>query len=565
MSLEETENHSTTVNSGMDDAPRAGEPGSGAEAPKPVGDSPQEASRAFIMAAARNLWLGGAREPEAPKPHTSSGDKRPFPGKDSIAKMKKSLWSNMKKRMMDEPSRREGEKETTVPEAELPAKTVDNKARELAARVQRLTIELAAATRKRIETEEALKKRADDASRALESLPAIQKQNADREQELQNQIEHLKSDLTKVSPDLEQARKQLEEEQARRHELQEQIDGLQKQIQVTTEEREKARQDHEVSALRAQPENEAAGQGTGAAHPPLSDGSLPSGRGPGPDRGPMAPGMPADAPPPKDSYTAYWKLKCLPFESAPDSTFFFESNGHREGIARVLFSIQNRKSLSVLTGEYGSGKSVLCQTVIKRLASDPFKTALISNPRMDALDLTREMAHQFGEDIRGTSRYDILHAFNALLDRCHAANQHCAAIIDEAQVITDPSVLEDLRLLLNHQVGGVTPLTLVFVGQSELNDMLRSIPQLYQRINMKFHVPHLGAGEVRDYVKHRLETAGGTMEIFDEQAVVEVERLSQGNPREINAICDVALLISALSARPRVSVEEITESGKERA
>ena len=98
-------------------------------------------------------------------------------------------------------------------------------------------------------------------------------------------------------------------------------------------------------------------------------------------------------------YTEYWKFKSLPFENAPDPKFFFESKAHREGVTRLLFSIETRKALALLTGDYGSGKSVLCQTVIDRLPPNEFRTALVANPRMDALDITREIAYQLGEDI----------------------------------------------------------------------------------------------------------------------------------------------------------------------
>jgi|GEM_PF-469701 len=402
-----------------------------------------------------------------------------------------------------------------------------------------------------------LDKLKEELKKRTESLQAVQKQSADREKELQDQIEQIKGEAVTASPGLDQAQKQIEEEKARQVELQERIADLEKQVQVATDEREMAiqqlvqeRKNHEAIQQQAQRKIEESIQ-------------PPQGRPGEQAQGGTENVTPVNTQEKSGDYTAYWKLKCLPFESAPDSTFFFESMGHREGIARLLFSIQNRKALAVLSGDYGSGKSVLCQEVIERLAPNQFKTALVANPRLDALDLVREMARQFGEEIQATSRYDIGRAFSSLLDRSRAAGQHCAAIIDEAQVI-ERSAMEDLRLLLNHQAAGVVPMTLVFVGQTELNDMLRSIPHLYQRINMKFHIPHLAAGEVREYIRHRLKVAGGTIDIFDERAVIEVQRLSQRNPREINAICDVALLIASLSGKTRVSVEDVTESGKER-
>lgn len=264
-------------------------------------------------------------------------------------------------------------------------------------------------------------------------------------------------------------------------------------------------------------------------------------------------------------YAEYWNMKCLPFENAPDPKFFFESRSHREAMERLMFVMETHKPLAVVTGDYGSGKTVLCQTAMNKLRTNEFGRAFITNPRMDSLDLTREIVYQLGEEeFTSTSKYEVLHSLNNLLDRHAAAGGHCVVIIDEAQLISDPLVLEDLRLLLNHQSDGRFLLTLVLVGQTELNAVLRPIPQLTQRIGFKFHIPHLEPGEVRPYMRHRLETAGGSLDIFQERAIIEVEKLSKGNPREINALCDMSLLTASLSGKKEVTADDVLEAGRER-
>ncbi len=264
-------------------------------------------------------------------------------------------------------------------------------------------------------------------------------------------------------------------------------------------------------------------------------------------------------------YTEYWNMTCLPFENAPDPSFFFESKGHREAMERLTFVMKTHKPLAVITGDYGSGKTVLCQTAISKLLTNEFGYAFISNPRMDSLDITREIVYQLGdEEFSSTSKYEVLHALNNLLDRYAGAGGHCVVIVDEAQLILNPMVLEDLRLLLNHQSGGKQLLTLVLVGQSELNAILRPIPQMTQRIGFKFHIPNLDRGEVRLYIRHRLETVGASLDIFEELAIIEVERLSKGSPREINALCDISLLTASLSGKKAVTSDHIMEAGQER-
>ena len=264
-------------------------------------------------------------------------------------------------------------------------------------------------------------------------------------------------------------------------------------------------------------------------------------------------------------YTQYWDLQRLPFENAPDSDFFYESEAHQEAAARIGFAVETHKAIALLTGDYGSGKTLVCRTTISRLDPNKFKAAFVSNPRMDALDLTREIAYQLGEDIPTRSKYDVLHAFNNLLDRHHSAGRHCVAFLDEAQLVSDVSVLEELRLLLNYDAKGHFLLTLVLVGQTELREVLHPIPQMTQRISLSFHIPHLAAEEVGSYITHRLRTAGGTKDIFEADAIERIAQATKGNPREINAICDMCMLTASLSGQDMIKVDNVVDAAGERA
>jgi general secretion pathway protein A len=263
-------------------------------------------------------------------------------------------------------------------------------------------------------------------------------------------------------------------------------------------------------------------------------------------------------------YLEYWHLKKRPFDITADPAFFFESKGHQEAIARISFAVETQKAIVLLTGEYGSGKTVVCETVISRLSPDQYKIAYITNPRMDSIDLAREITFKFGEDISSRSIYDVHHALNILLERYAATGKHCVVVLDEAQLIMDSSILEDIRLLLNHQYNMQFIFTLVLVGQTELRDRLKSIPQMTQRIGMKFHIPNMLDDEVPQYIAHRIEVAGGNADIFDKPAVEEITRLSRGNPREINSLADICLLIGSLTGKERIHQEEVTEAWKER-
>jgi general secretion pathway protein A len=264
-------------------------------------------------------------------------------------------------------------------------------------------------------------------------------------------------------------------------------------------------------------------------------------------------------------HTDYWKLDRLPFENVPDPDFFYESRAHREAITRLLFAVESHKTMALLTGDYGSGKTVVCQTVIERLPANEHHVAMVTNPTMDATDLTREIISQLGEDIGVKSKYEVLHAYKDVLERHAVAGRHCTAIIDEAQLIANAAILEELRLLLNVQTSQRACLTLILAGQTELNDMIKSIPQMRQRISLKYHIPHLDNDEVAPYLARRLEAAGGQLDIFDEKALRTIERLSNGNPREINALADLSLLFGSLMQVDRIGAEIVQEAGRERA
>lgn len=263
-------------------------------------------------------------------------------------------------------------------------------------------------------------------------------------------------------------------------------------------------------------------------------------------------------------YLEYWGFQTMPFNNAPDHRFFFESEGHKEAVTRLLFAIQTKKAFTLLTGDYGSGKTLVCETVANQLPPEKYKVAMISNPRLDAVDLSREIAYKLGEEVPTRSMYDTLHVLNNLLERHASTGKHCVVMIDEAQLILNATVLEDIRLLLNNHRAGGFLMTLVLSGQTELGDMLKSIPQMVQRIALKYHIKHLQPHELQPYILQRLKTAGGRAEIFDQTALDEIQRYSKGNPREINAICDLALLIGCLTEASQVTAKEVLEAISER-
>lgn len=244
-------------------------------------------------------------------------------------------------------------------------------------------------------------------------------------------------------------------------------------------------------------------------------------------------------------YLDHWELKEKPFENTPDPRFFFQSNQHREALMRVLYAIHEAKGAALLTGEYGCGKTTLMRTVINEIDHHLFPVILLTNPRWSAEELLREILYQLGADEIPERKNEVLQRINDYLYRNVSNGKHTVLMVDEAQVIDDPMTYEELRLLLNFQLNDRFMLTLLFAGQPELREKIGKLPQLIQRIAVKYHLVPLKEEETAKYIDYRLALAGSMREIFTKDAIHDIYSYSGGTPRKINNLCDLAMAIGA--------------------
>lgn len=212
---------------------------------------------------------------------------------------------------------------------------------------------------------------------------------------------------------------------------------------------------------------------------------------------------------------------------------------------RLLYAVQERKSSAMLSGECGSGKTLLSRIILSRLMNkEEYKVALVVNPAIPLLELLGEIVYQLGgENPAGERKIDILRRLNEILYSASQANKHTVIIIDEAQTIVEDSVFDELRLLLNFQVNERFLLTLLLLGQPELREKIEAIPQFKQRLSLRYHLTTLTEAETKAYIGHRCLVAGKESPPFSEGAYRLIYEYSQGLPREINNICDLSLVI----------------------
>jgi general secretion pathway protein A len=250
-------------------------------------------------------------------------------------------------------------------------------------------------------------------------------------------------------------------------------------------------------------------------------------------------------------YESYWNIREKPFENTPDPKFFYRSPNHEEALMRLYYIIKERKGAGLLTGEYGSGKTVLTRFTVRELSqnSTNYKLALIVNPSLSANDFLKEIIFQLeGRESNG-SKLDMLHSINDILYKNKEEDKDVVIIIDEAQAINSQEMFEELRLLLNFQLNDRFLLTLILVGQPELREKINKLPQLKQRLAISFHLNVLIPDETAHYIEHRCRIAGAEKSLFTEGAVGLIAANSGGVPRRINTYCELALMQAMLDKK----------------
>ena len=245
-------------------------------------------------------------------------------------------------------------------------------------------------------------------------------------------------------------------------------------------------------------------------------------------------------------YLSYYKLNEFPFSLSCEGKYFYESSVHREALGNMLYAIQQRKGMVLITGEVGTGKSFVGNMLRSRLGAGCL-AAIIQNPPESKKQLLRSFAKQIGIKARATmDKLTLEENLQEFLIRLHSRGRLVGLILDEAQELSKTS-LEEIRLLWNWEQDGQRLIQIVLIGQPELRDKLQD-PKwepLRQRIVLSYHLSSLTAADTIAYIHHRLRIAssnGATVE-FSPEALEAIHAATDGIPRLINTLCDNALLV----------------------
>jgi len=244
-------------------------------------------------------------------------------------------------------------------------------------------------------------------------------------------------------------------------------------------------------------------------------------------------------------YKSFYNLQRNPFEITPDPSFLFPTTRHNEALASLYYGVTSHRGFVVLTGEVGTGKTLILRSLLGLLQRRDVAFALILNPTLSPLEFIRYIARDFGLPVGDKAKDELIHVLNGFLLQRHQKGLTTILVVDEAHHLSQ-EVLEEIRLLTNLETSQQKLLQIVLAGQPELDLKLDSheLRQLKQRVALRCNLEPLNTNETREYMRRRLRIAGaaGANEIFSTPAVEAVYRHSRGIPRLINTICENALL-----------------------
>jgi general secretion pathway protein A len=267
-------------------------------------------------------------------------------------------------------------------------------------------------------------------------------------------------------------------------------------------------------------------------------------------------------------YKAFFNLARNPFDLTPDPSCFVPTKRHDEALAVLYYGVRRHKGFVVVTGEVGTGKTLLLRCLLGLLKdSKDVAYAYLFNGRLTSTEFLQYILADFGLPASGKNKADLLIDLGQYLMSRGAKNLTTVLIVDEAHHLSE-DILEEVRLLSNLETDNDKLLQIVLVGQPELDKKLDSIGlrQLKQRIAVRAHLCPLDADETKTYIERRLQISGadpGPSPLFPEEAIAGVYRHSRGLPRLINTLCENALITTYARRLPSVTPEVIEDVAKE--
>lgn len=261
-------------------------------------------------------------------------------------------------------------------------------------------------------------------------------------------------------------------------------------------------------------------------------------------------------------YKQYFGLSRNPFEISPDPYFYHPTPRHNEALANLHYGVGRRKGFIVITGEVGTGKTLLVRCLLSELRKNNIAFGYVFNPLLPVVEFFQYIMADLGLPYSGRNKTEMLLDLNRFLIQRHARGLITALVVDEAQALRS-ELLEEIRLLTNLETSQQKLLQIVLMGQPELEIVLDSpeLRQLKQRVSLRCQLQPLDEPQTHAYILSRLERAGAPPEpvIFTEEALGKIYEYSRGIPRIINNLCENSMVNAFANELRPVTGDMITD------
>ena len=263
-------------------------------------------------------------------------------------------------------------------------------------------------------------------------------------------------------------------------------------------------------------------------------------------------------------YESFYGLRTNPFSLVPDPGFLFLGKQHKTALNLLEYGLFNRAIFTVITGEPGTGKTTLLNTILEH-SQHEVTLGVLSHTHAGLGSLMPWVLMAFNLEGKGLDSVDLYRAFTAFIAQEHERQRRVVLVVDEAQNLGS-AMLEELRLLSNVNDGRRQPLQIILSGQPALRGLLQrgELVQFAQRISVDYHLAPFSEDETPTYILHRTMIAGGAGSVFTEQACAVVHRLTGGNARLINQVCDVSLAYGYGEQSPWVTARIVWKASSDR-
>jgi len=263
-------------------------------------------------------------------------------------------------------------------------------------------------------------------------------------------------------------------------------------------------------------------------------------------------------------YREFYGLTRDPFEVSPDPYFYYQTPRHNEAMTILHYGVHRRKGFVVVTGEVGTGKTLLVRSLLDSLTRNKIEFAFVYNPMLSVLDFLARVLTDFGLHYDERPKGQLLSRLNNYLVARSLSGATTALVVDEAQLLSW-ELFEEIRLLTNLETSQHKLLQIVLVGQPELDARLDSheLRQLKQRISLRCRLEPLRLEESQGYIRRRLELAGANSHattVFSDDATIAVHQFSRGIPRLINTLCENSLISGYSRLAKQITPEIVLEA-----